>query len=120
MPHHKSEDVEEERRLLYVALTRAKTLACLSYSRSRFARGQTPSPFLFEMMSADRAHGEIHWPERPARQAPQEPEDKDRERRPPSGGFSPRPSSKGAVQVGGLKTYRKRGGRSLIPPDAAD
>ncbi len=44
------EGIEEERRLLYVAITRAKRYCMLSYATSRFRNGQTvythPSPFL--------------------------------------------------------------------------
>lgn len=45
--------VEEERRLLYVAMTRAKESCMLSYAKSRFRNGQTsmtsPSRFLSEL-----------------------------------------------------------------------
>lgn len=45
--------VEEERRLLYVAMTRAKETCMLSYARSRFRNGQTamtsPSRFINEI-----------------------------------------------------------------------
>ena len=45
-----AEGVEEERRLLYVAITRAKKFCMLSYASSRFRNGQTvgcsPSRFL--------------------------------------------------------------------------
>ena len=45
-----SQGVEEERRLLYVAITRAKKFCMLSYASSRFRNGQTvgcsPSRFL--------------------------------------------------------------------------
>lgn len=45
--------VEEERRLLYVAMTRAKETCMLSYAKSRFRNGQTsmtsPSRFLSEL-----------------------------------------------------------------------
>lgn len=44
------EGVEEERRLLYVALTRARRFCMMSYAASRYRNGQTviakPSPFL--------------------------------------------------------------------------
>lgn len=47
------EDVEEERRLMYVALTRAKDNLYLSYSKSRMRHGkinsQIPSSFIVEM-----------------------------------------------------------------------
>lgn len=37
-------EIEEERRLLYVAITRAKRFCMLSYARSRFRNGQTVMP----------------------------------------------------------------------------
>ena len=44
------DDIEEERRLLYVAITRAKRFCMMSYASSRFRNGETvissPSPFL--------------------------------------------------------------------------
>lgn len=47
------EQIEEERRLLYVAITRAKKLCFLSYASSRYRNGQTmltkPSRFLSEI-----------------------------------------------------------------------
>jgi DNA helicase-2/ATP-dependent DNA helicase PcrA len=47
------EDLEEERRLFYVAVTRAKKECCLSYANSRFKRGELfycePSRFLEEL-----------------------------------------------------------------------
>ncbi len=46
-------EVEEERRLLYVAMTRAKDTCMLSYAKSRFRNGQTvmtsPSRFLSDI-----------------------------------------------------------------------
>lgn len=48
-----SKEMEEERRLFYVALTRAKSLCFISYARSRFRYGTTtfsdPSRFLDEI-----------------------------------------------------------------------
>lgn len=45
--------IEEERRLFYVAITRAETNCCISYARSRFKNGQTnvcyPSRFLRDL-----------------------------------------------------------------------
>jgi len=54
LPHSRSrdseEDVEEERRLLFVGVTRAKDVLCLSYARQRSTQGKTQmticSPFL--------------------------------------------------------------------------
>lgn len=46
-------DLEEERRLFYVALTRAKECCTISYAKSRFRNGQTqysnPSRFLYDI-----------------------------------------------------------------------
>lgn len=56
IPHIKSqtkEGIEEERRLLYVAITRAMETLCLSMSRKRMQHGKlvncNPSRFLFEI-----------------------------------------------------------------------
>jgi DNA helicase-2/ATP-dependent DNA helicase PcrA len=59
LPHERSstgeddEQLEEERRLLFVGVTRAKTGLCISYARYRTIRGQflrtIPSQFLFEL-----------------------------------------------------------------------
>ncbi|KAI9733487.1 MAG: hypothetical protein M1818_007235 [Claussenomyces sp. TS43310] len=47
IPHSRSDDVDEERRLLYVAMTRAKALLYLSYPLRNSQREQTTlSPFL--------------------------------------------------------------------------
>lgn len=46
-------EIEEERRLLYVAITRAKRYCMLSYAMSRYINGATavtgPSPFLYDI-----------------------------------------------------------------------
>jgi len=58
LPHEKSntedkDDLEEERRLFFVGITRAKVGLHISYARYRTIRGQMlrtiPSPFLFEI-----------------------------------------------------------------------
>jgi DNA helicase-2/ATP-dependent DNA helicase PcrA len=56
IPHHRSlrwrdDDIEEERRLAYVALTRAKSRVYLSWPLQHQARSLTRSPFLGEMPS---------------------------------------------------------------------
>ncbi len=51
-PHSKAvldADLEEERRLFYVAMTRAKTRLHISYVRERFHREQPPSRFVREI-----------------------------------------------------------------------
>lgn len=51
VPHERSIDkhLEEERRLFYVAVTRAKEKLCLSCIRSRYEKNQKPSRFLKEI-----------------------------------------------------------------------
>ena len=58
LPHERSldggaDDIEEERRLLFVGITRARKFLHISYARHRVMRGQfirsTPSPFLYEI-----------------------------------------------------------------------
>lgn len=50
MSKNDSDSIEEERRLLYVAITRAKNFCMMSYAGSRYRNGMTmptkPSPFL--------------------------------------------------------------------------
>src|SRR3546814_7155733 len=57
LPHRKSDDVEEERRLFFVALKRARRAVAVTYALSRFARGQRPSHFLGEIATAMAAPG---------------------------------------------------------------
>ncbi len=57
LPHHASaespEEIEEERRLFYVGITRAKSLLTLTYTRARTIYGslspQYPSEFIYEL-----------------------------------------------------------------------
>jgi DNA helicase-2/ATP-dependent DNA helicase PcrA len=63
LPHEQSireeEEIEEERRLLFVGITRARKSLYLTRCRYRMIRGQTlrtiPSPFLFELGMQDVA-----------------------------------------------------------------
>ena len=56
-------DIEEERRLMYVAMTRAKRVLNISYAEMRYEYGRlqshTPSQFLGEMMRKDDPPGMI-------------------------------------------------------------
>lgn len=70
MPHHRTGDVEEERRVLYVGMTRARAFLSMSYARHRFAKGQGPSDFLHEIADrTDPRTAKVLWPNRPARPA---------------------------------------------------
>ena len=55
VPYRKSVqegNLEEERRMLYVAMTRAKTYLHLSFVKERFHKEAEPSPFLYEISPA--------------------------------------------------------------------
>ncbi|RPJ22613.1 MAG: ATP-dependent DNA helicase PcrA, partial [Planctomycetaceae bacterium] len=72
LPHERSgedgDDVEEERRLLFVGVTRAKANLYISYARYRTVRGQTlrtiPSQFLFEL-GPGLMHASVDQEDRP-------------------------------------------------------
>jgi DNA helicase II / ATP-dependent DNA helicase PcrA len=49
LPHINAEDVEEERRIAYVGVTRAKHRLGLTYAAERYGDKARPSPFLFEI-----------------------------------------------------------------------
>jgi DNA helicase II / ATP-dependent DNA helicase PcrA len=49
LPHVNAEDVEEERRIAYVGITRAKHRLGLTYAAERYGDNARPSPFLFEI-----------------------------------------------------------------------
>jgi DNA helicase-2/ATP-dependent DNA helicase PcrA len=54
LPHVNSEDIEEERRVAYVGVTRAKRLLGFTYAAERYGERATPSPFLFELTGHDK------------------------------------------------------------------
>src|SRR5262249_25019823 len=49
MPHVNNDDVEGERRVAYVGITRAKRVLGLTYANARYGQAATPSPFLQEL-----------------------------------------------------------------------
>jgi DNA helicase-2/ATP-dependent DNA helicase PcrA len=72
LPHQRSiddGDVEEERRLAYVGITRAKRRLTLTYTRSRARYGQRvssmPSRFLYEMRGQDVPDDVLEAPPKP-------------------------------------------------------
>lgn len=56
LPHASNEDLEEERRVAYVALTRAKRILGLTYANSRFGQSSNPSRFLRELAGPERRY----------------------------------------------------------------
>lgn len=106
LPHIRNKDKEEERRLLYVAITRSKNSVDLSFVRSRFSKTQAPSPFLSELSKSPKAA--VKW-------VGGEPEEK---RNPETSSPSRKTQSDPIATTGtGRKIYRRKGRRSLIPPD---
>lgn len=56
-PHEKAvleEDMEEERRLFYVAMTRAKNQLLICCTKEKFHKAQEPSMFIKEFLSAGK------------------------------------------------------------------
>ena len=54
LPHTNSEDIEEERRVAYVGVTRARQRLGLTYSDERYGERFEPSRFLSEIAGRDR------------------------------------------------------------------
>jgi DNA helicase-2/ATP-dependent DNA helicase PcrA len=49
LPHINNDDLEEERRVAYVAVTRAKRLLGMTFANTRFGQTSSPSQFLYEL-----------------------------------------------------------------------
>jgi len=54
LPHTNVEDIEEERRVAYVGVTRARQRLGLTYSDERYGERLEPSRFLSEITGRDR------------------------------------------------------------------
>jgi ATP-dependent exoDNAse (exonuclease V) beta subunit len=50
LPHVNNDDLEEERRVAYVGVTRAKRLLSLTFAHLRFGQTSLPSQFLYELV----------------------------------------------------------------------
>lgn len=63
-PHHKAvldADMEEERRMFYVAMTRAKDRLHVCYTKSRYGRAQERSRFIDEYLGRENPRAEGRW-----------------------------------------------------------
>jgi DNA helicase II / ATP-dependent DNA helicase PcrA len=56
LPHVNNDDLEEERRVAYVGVTRAKRLLGLTFANVRFGQTSLPSQFLYELVGTERHH----------------------------------------------------------------
>jgi DNA helicase-2/ATP-dependent DNA helicase PcrA len=56
LPHTNCKDLEEERRVAYVGMTRARRQLGLAYSAERYGQKARPSPFLFEIGGKEQRH----------------------------------------------------------------
>jgi DNA helicase-2/ATP-dependent DNA helicase PcrA len=54
LPHVNNDDLEEERRVAYVGMTRAKRILGLTYANVRFGQASSPSRFLHELAGRER------------------------------------------------------------------
>ena len=54
LPHFNNDDLEEERRVAYVGVSRAKRILGLTYANERFGQASRPSRFLHELAGRER------------------------------------------------------------------
>lgn len=113
IPHYKTKSLEEERRLFYVALTRAKQNFISSYTYSRKNKAKKPSRFLWETTDDIRSNlSNFVWKD-PNRQKTEE----------TSKDVVPtntRSNSQRDIKSTTKRKYRHKGGKSLISPEDRD
>jgi DNA helicase II / ATP-dependent DNA helicase PcrA len=63
LPHINNDDLEEERRVAYVGVTRAKRLLGMTFANMRFGQTSSPSQFLYELAGDERRHWAWTGPE---------------------------------------------------------
>ncbi len=119
LPHINNDDLEEERRVAYVGVTRAKRLLGMTFANMRFGQTSSASQFLYELAGDQRRHWVWTGPE--ANGADERlPLLSDRERRRlPEGSLSPQRLSSPRPPVHRLRAERQRrsGDRRGAPPD---
>jgi DNA helicase-2/ATP-dependent DNA helicase PcrA len=98
LPHVNNDDLEEERRVAYVAVTRAKRLVGLTYAGLRYGQTSLPSQFLYEL--AGKTLGLCIWTEPHASSADDRlPLLSDRERQRWIEGLAPKPARQASRQA---------------------
>jgi DNA helicase II / ATP-dependent DNA helicase PcrA len=63
LPHINNDDLEEERRVAYVGVTRAKRLLGMTFANMRLGQTSSPSQFLYELAGGQRRHWAWTGPE---------------------------------------------------------
>ena len=115
LPHWKSTNIEEERRLFYVGMTRARHQLMMTYARRRNDKAKKASPFLQEARLPENDNvGVFKWSDLDS-SGEKTPDASERSSK-KAARTAPDPSAK-ATGSGKRKSYRNRGGKSLIPPD---
>ena len=112
LPHHRSKNLEEERRLYFVGMTRAKHHLIVTYARSRFDKDKIPSRFLRESLVKVRQRtGVFKWLDDEIT--------KPKVKAGMSGGAMPSSEASGNPKKSRRegRSYRYKGGKSLIPPE---
>ncbi len=114
LPHVNNDDLEEERRVAYVAVTRAKRLIGLTFASTRFGETSLPSQFLYELAGKKVRH--CVWTGPQANGADERlPLLSDRERQRLVEDVRPKPSA--AEPVSGSKRSDRRSGARGAPAD---
>ena len=105
LPHFRNNNLEEERRIFYVGMTRARHQLLVSYARRRHDKAKKPSRFLRESVLPNGAKsGQFKWTD-PEMESAEKPAVKQSAKAPK------------VCSSTGRKVYRRGGGKSLIPPE---
>src|SRR5262249_21908115 len=116
LPHINNEDLEEERRVAYVGVTRAKRLVGFTFANKRFGQEARPSQFLYELAGKERRHW--IWTDPPASSADDRlPLLSDRERQRLIEGPRPKQPAMGADKRPGERSDGRSGHRRDAPAD---
>ena len=106
LPHYKSNNLEEERRLFYVGVTRAKRGLTVTYSNIRNNKSRRVSRFLLESkVGANKELGKFIWQD--SNKSPNREIDKQEKE----------VINKSIQRKETQKKFRHKGGKSLIPPE---
>jgi superfamily I DNA/RNA helicase len=113
LPHFKMQNIEEERRLFYVALTRAKQNFIGTYVYNRRNKTKKPSRFLWETISGlNKDIENFQWKDPNQRKNIEN----NMEEHHLSKKQESQKEEKPFKRNGRRRTYKHKGGKSLIPP----